>query len=258
MRAPDQKPVRLILNRFPLDPEVLASEHTAQSVFLNGRLCTDSDLRALAALPNATALQIAGLGTTPAALAEVPWLQNLHLDDPTTLDGLERLRQVRKLGVYHFSKIHDLRPIGTLEELRSLLLSTPPGYDASRKCFEVGSLEPLARLGRLEELTMRGVVPLRDRLEPIHNLKRLLRLAITHVYCFTLEDYARLARALPDTTGHCLEPFFAASWAGTCRRCGGGRVVLTGPRPRHARLLCPACQQTRLEQHVAAWNAIAQ
>jgi len=246
---------RLSLGDAPLDPVVLAAQHHARHVFLDGRHCTEDDLRALAALPNAASLEISGLRIDLRALRAVPWVEHLHLNDPATLDGLVHLQQVRRLAVYHFPKIHDLAPVGALSRLRTLLLSTSPSYDASRKCFEVDSLEPLAALSQLEQLTMRGVVPLHGRLEPLHGLTGLRELAITHVYCFGLEDYARLAAALRHTTGHCLEPFFAASWAGTCRRCGQGRVVLTGPRQRRSRFLCPLCDGARVAQHVAAWKA---
>jgi hypothetical protein len=235
---------------------VLATRRTARSVLLDGR-CTERDLLALADWTDATDLRISGLRISLRALAGVPWIESLTLDDPTTLDGLEGLGQIRKLVVPYFPKIRDLSPIGALSQLTTLLLSTPPSYDASRKCFEVESLDPLARLGRVEELTMRGVVPLRGRLEPLHGLKQLRQLAITHVYCFALEDYARLARALTKTTGDCLRPVFAASWAGTCQRgCGQARVVLTGPRPRSPHVLCPDCHRARIEQHVTEWNAV--
>jgi hypothetical protein len=226
------------------------------SFLLDGRRSTERDLAALAQVPNETALRISGLRITVQALAGVPWIESLTLDDPATLDGLEALPHVRKLAVDYFPKIRDLSPIGALGQLTSLLLSTPPSYDASRKCFEVESLEPLGRLGHLEELTLRGVIPLRGRLEPLHGLKQLRRLTISHVYCFTLEDYARLARVLTNTTGDCLRPVFAASWAGTCQRgCGQTRVVLTGPRPRSPHVLCPDCNRARIERHVEAWKA---
>jgi hypothetical protein len=209
-------------------------------------------------MPNETTLRISGLRISPRALAAVPWIESLTLDDPATLDGLEALQQIRKLTVDYFPKIRDLSPIGALGQLTTLLLTTPPSYDASRKCFEVESLDPLGRLGHLVELTMRGVIPLSGRLEPLHGLRQLRQLEITHVSCFTLEDYARLARDLTNTTGHCLQPFFTASWAGACRRgCGQTRVVLTGPRPRSPHFLCPDCNRARLEQHVEAWKAVA-
>jgi hypothetical protein len=242
----------------PLDPNEFATPRTARSIFLDGRHATAHDLGAFAAMPDATDLRISGLRIGLRALADVPWIRHLTLNDPTTLDGLEALQQIRKLDLYDVPKIRDLSSIGALGELTSLRLSTPPSYDASRKCFEVESLDALARLGRLEDLTMRGIVPLRGRLEPLRALTQLRRIEITHVYSFGLEDYARLALALTTTVGHCLQPFFEASWAGPCPRgCGQTRVALTGPRPRSPRVLCADCNRVRLDKHVAAWRAVA-
>jgi len=229
---------------------------TAETVFVDGRHAGEADLRALATLTDVRTLQISGLRYTLDALESVKWIESLHLNDPSTLEGLETLQHVQHLTVYHLPKIRDLSPIGALATLKTLLLSTPPSYDSSRRCFEVSSLKPLGHLTALDRLTMRGIVPLEGGLEPLHALTQLRRLNVTHVYVFTLEDYARLARALPDTTGHCLQPFFPASWAGTCSRCGEARVVLTGPRPRRPRLLCPLCNRARLDDHIAAWRAV--
>lgn len=81
------------------------------SCFLDGRRSTERDLRALAEVPNETALRISGLRITLRALASVPWITSLTLDDPATLDGLEALQQVRKLAVDYFPKVpHVLCP----------------------------------------------------------------------------------------------------------------------------------------------------
>ena len=191
------------------------------------------------------------------ALADLPRLQDLHLVDPGTLEGLEQLQRLIWLTLYHFPKIHSLTPIGTLTKLRSLLVSTPPSYDAPRRCHHVETLDPLGRLSHLEALTLRGVLPGEGRLDALGALKGLGELAITHVYAFDLEDYARLARALPSTRGNCLRPYYEAHWAGTCRRgCGQARVALTAPPPRSPRTLCPGCDRERLERHVSAWMAV--
>ena len=131
-------------------------------------------------------------------------------------------------------------------------LRFPPGYDASRKCHLVETLAPLARLTALESLTMRGVLPDDRRLDPLHSLKTLRELAITHVYEFGLEDYAALARALPAARGHCLQPSFAASWAGTCKRCGVARVGVCSIRFRTFLVTRTATGCTHCECHSGA------
>src|SRR5262249_39058875 len=153
-------------------------------------------------------------------------------------------------------RISSLDPIGRLTRLRTLAMSTPPGYDASRKCHDVETLAPLSALHALEKLTMRGILPARDRLRPLHTLARLQSLDVSHVYAFGLEDYAGLARALPHASGHCLQPYFSAEWAGRCSRCQSPRVVLTAPPPRTSRFVCSTCQADRLEAHVQKWNRV--
>jgi len=229
----------------------------AERIVVDGARCTERELRALASVPLATHLQVSRLRVSLAGLADLPHLQDLHLVDPGTLEGLERLQQLVSLTVYCFPKIHSLSPIGSLTNLKTLLVSTPPGYDAGRKCHRVESLEPLGRLGDLEALTLRGVLPDQGRLDALRALKGLRQLAITHVYAFGIDDYAGLARALPNTSGHCLQPYYEAHWTGTCRHgCGRARVALTAPPPRSPRMLCPDCDRARLERHVAAWMAI--
>ena len=224
------------------------------SVSLDGRRLTDADLYAVAARPDVIRVKIYGLKQSLAALATLASLRQLELTDPHTLDGLELMQQLETLSLYAFPRITSLDAVGTLTNLRALRLSTPPGYDASRKCYEVDSFEPLGRLANLESLTMRGVAPKHGRLGPIRRLTSLRHVDITHVYLFTLEDYAQLVAALPNAEGHCLQPVFEATWAGTCAECGRARVVLTAAPPRSPRMACPVCDQARIERHVEAWN----
>jgi hypothetical protein len=230
------------------------SRSEASTISLDGRRLTTADLYAVAARPDVTRVKIFALKQSIGPLAMLPALRELDLTDPTTLDGLDELQQLDSLTLYAFPRIASLEPIGALTNLKKLLLSTPPGYDASRKCYEVESLEPLARLAHLESLTMRGICPKSGRLDPIRRLTGLRRLAITHVYMFELADYAQLSAALPAAEGHCLQPVFEAGWAGACPKCGRPRVVLTAPPPRTPRMACPVDDQARIERHVAAWN----
>jgi hypothetical protein len=257
MDVPIEKLETLVIRDGPIEPAALSAHRAASKIVVDGARWAERDLRALASLPRATHLQISRLRVSVDGLADLSLLQNLHLVDPGTLEGLERLQQLTSLTVYCFPKIHSLTPIGSLANLTRLLVSTPPGYDASRKCHNVESLDPLGRLGRLEALTLRGVLPDEGRLDALRTLKGLRQLAITHVYAFGIEDYAALARALPNTSGHCLLPYFEAHWAGTCRHgCGRARVALTAPPPRSPRTLCPECDRVRLERHVGEWMSI--
>ncbi|HTI36489.1 MAG TPA: hypothetical protein VL484_02930 [Vicinamibacterales bacterium] len=228
---------------------------SAVSVFTGAKHIEQSQLERLAALPNLATLELAGIRRSIAPLTSSRSLRELRLTDPATLDGVERLVDIDSLQIYCLPKIHSLEPLRPLSRLRRLLLSTPPSYDASRKCHRVESLGPLANLTSLEWLLMRGILPERDRLEPLHALKQLASLEISHVFAFAIEDYARLSRALPETDGRALRPYSPAPWAGPCSKCGGERVELTGPRPRSPRSLCPVCQGQQLLNHVARWDA---
>jgi len=224
------------------------------TISLDGRRLTTADLYAVAARPDVTRVKIFGLKQSIGPMTMLAALRELDLTDPATLDGLDELQQLESLTLYAFPRIASLEPIGALTNLRRLLLSTPPGYDASRKHYEVDSLEPLARLSNLESLTMRGIAPKSGRLDPIRRLTGLRHVDITHVSMFGLADYAQLAAALPAAEGHCLQPVFEATWAGACPQCGRLRVVLTAPPPRTPRVACPVDDQARIERHVAAWN----
>lgn len=253
MSAPSRLPGKRVVLKFPIDARrlpVLAGHR----VFVDARRFTSVELEELAALPDLEFLELSGVEVDLSPLAAVAPLRHLHLDNPARLDGVDQLQQLTSFGLYYLPRITSLDQIGQLGHLHSLLISTPPGYDPSRKCHRVQSLAPLATLGLLQRLVLRGILPERDRLRPLERLAGLQTLEVTHVFDFTVQDYARLARALPNTSGHCLVPFFEASWAGTCNRCGGARVALTAPPPRTPRMLCRACQRDRLDAHVERWN----
>ena len=224
------------------------------SISLDGRRLSVADLYAVAARPDVTRVRIFALKQSLAPLAPLMSLRHLELTDPYVLDGLDHLEQLESLMLYAFPRITSLDLVGTLTSLKKLMLSTPPGDDASRSYYEVESFDPLARLSSLESLTMRGIVPKSGGLEPIYRLTQLRRVDITHVHVFGLEDYARLAAALPLAEGHCLQPVHEAQWAGTCPRCGSARSALTAPPPHGPKTACPICDRERIERHLAAWN----
>jgi hypothetical protein len=247
---------RRIVLRFPLDPGSL-SELSGQSVFIDAKRLGSAELGELSVLPGLESLELARAEADFSPLAACLTLRWLTLTDPASLDGVERLQQLTGLSLYHLPRLHAVDALRELRGLTSLRLSTPPSYDASRKYHHVRSLEPLAHLAKLQKLVLRGIMPDVDRLRPLEALRGLQTLEVTHVFAFDITDYTRLARALPNTSGHCLVPFFEATWAGRCPRCGANRVALTAPPPRTARTLCPACQRQRLEAHVTRWNAAA-
>jgi len=192
-----------------------------------------------------------------APLRELPHLDALELDDPPTLSGLENLTGLKCLVLRHFRRIKSLAPVASLPGLRAISMSTIPSWDASRRCPEVESLEALSNLANLESLCLMGVKPLDSRLDPLQRLTSLKYLHISHVFQFQLEDYAALARELPNASGHCLLPYYAIPQLSLrCRRCSGEMVFLTGPRPHARHQLCPICDEKRLAAHEQQWNDV--
>lgn len=226
-----------------------------QGVWLGG--ATDAHLESLAQMPALTAVKLMEPRITSLSpLGRLPKLRALGLEDPPTLSGLEVLRHLRCLAMRHFRRITSLSPVAALQELSALSFSTIPSWDASRRCLQVESFEPLRKAAALESLALMGVWPQDGRLDALHGLKRLQFLHISHVYGFSLEQYAALRRALPHARGHCLEPYFPLPQLNLrCKRCDEEIVFLTGPRPRTPRQLCPKCRAHKLDEHVRQWEA---
>ena len=217
---------------------------------------TQHDVEAIATIPAITCVSLAMPRITSLApLSKLSGLEFLELDDPPTIAGIEGLISLKCLVLRHFRRITNLAPLSCLSNLRAVSMSTIPSWDASRRCLEIDSLEPLRKLINLESLRLMGIKPLDRRLDPLHDLTNLKYLDISHEFQFQLEDYAALARALPETSGHCLLPYYTIPQLSLrCKRCDGEIVFLTGPRPRTRRQLCPVCDERKLRQHEGQWN----
>lgn len=217
---------------------------------------TQHDVEAIATIPAITCVSLAMPRITSLApLSKLSGLEFLELDDPPTIAGIEGLISLKCLVLRHFRRITNLAPLSSLSNLRAVSMSTIPSWDASRRCLEIDSLEPLRKLINLESLRLMGIKPLDRRLDPLHDLTNLKYLHISHEFQFQLEDYAALARALPETSGHCLLPYYTIPQLSLrCKRCDGEIVFLTGPRPRTRRQLCPVCDERKLRQHEGQWN----
>ena len=66
---------------------------------------------------------------------------------------------LESLEIVHLPNIKNLSPLTSLTKLRKLSLSTLPSWDSSGKLTVVESLEPIANIPLLEELSLFGVVP---------------------------------------------------------------------------------------------------
>jgi len=173
------------------------------------------------------------------------------------LAGIEGLAGLRYLDIEHAPKLSSLEPLRSLCRLEWLSISTPPSWDASRKTIKIDNLAPLADLGRLRFLSLRGVEPRSGGIAAIAELKHLEELVFSHVFSLTMEDYARLAAALPNTKGDCLAPTYRLSTHFSCKTCKDEELVwLTAPRRGAKHALCPKCDAKQLAAHVAAFDAI--
>lgn len=174
-----------------------------------------------------------------------------------SLDGVQALPALEYLQIEHAPKIASLEPLAGCRRLRWLWLSTPAGWDASRKTIEVESLAPLSRIASLEFLTLMGIEPRDASLQPLARLTRLKQLGFSHVFTVQLAEYARLAAALPDTRGDCLAASHALNVRAICPKCRDADLVgLTAPRPRTKAHLCPRCDAAKLAAHEAEFDRL--
>ncbi len=123
--------------------------------------------------------------TSLAPLRALAHLAALELDDPPTLAGLDQLVELKCLVLRHIRRIKSLAPVGELDGLRAISISTIPSWDASRRCLEVESLEPLSHLRELESLSLMGVKPLDARLDPLQLLSNLKYLHVSTSFSFS-------------------------------------------------------------------------
>ena len=88
--------------------------------------------------------------------------------------------------------------------------------------------------------------------------RALRTIDISHVPDLGLEDFARLAGALPQAAGSCLQPHFRMNFPWPCKRCRTTQEWLTGAVGPQKRSLCPVCDKEKLAAHVAAFERIRQ
>jgi hypothetical protein len=162
-----------------------------------------------------------------------------------------RLRIFKVSGATH---LNCLNGVESLVELRELVLSTPTGSTGSGRKIDVASLAPLGKLPNLERLVLQDVCPTDHDFSTIMRMSNLREFEISGVPDFEMEQYAELARALPNATGRSLSPYFVIKGMGFCRKCRGQQVCLVGTAPRARKWLCPTCNAKLFLAHVARWE----
>ena len=188
-----------------------------------------------------------------ASLPEMPKLRTLRLSSVTrvpltSLEPLSRVPSLERLILHHVPMVQSLDALTVLARLKDLLIENSPG--SITKLHELDSLQPLVSLRSLERLELRGIRVRRQGLSPLEHMTWLKTLVVNN--SFEIEEFARLAAALPNTEGFCLHP--SVPIAMPCQHCHAEKVMLIGRnRPQFA---CPQCQMKHVTRHVAAFNRV--
>ena len=185
------------------------------------------------------------------ALAASPPSGLLLQDYP--FESFEPLRAFARLEILKIQGAKALASLAGLEALTSLrVLVVAPGPE--RDVREIDSFAPLRSLRTLERLVLYAMRARAGDHAPIEAMTWLRELELTGPD-LDVDRCARLAARLPDTSGRCLQPFTAIPGVGFCKRCSGRTVLLTGAPPRARAWLCPACNEKKLAEHVARFEA---
>jgi hypothetical protein len=173
-----------------------------------------------------------------------------------SLTPLAALAGVEVLKMQDSGALRTLDGIASLQGVKNLVISTPPSWDGTARRVEIDSFAPIAKLTSLERLILQSVRPNDLDLTPIMGMTHLKDLDIGGVPEFTIAQYARLAAALPDTEGRCLQPYFEIKNLAFCKKCKAGMVMLNGTAPRARKWLCPKCNEKKLAEHVRLWESL--
>lgn len=192
------------------------------------------------------------------SLAKLSTLENLEVlkiagfpDD--NLDCLSGLQNLQELQILHLPNVTNLDPLARLHKLKTLELSTLPGWDASGQNTVVESFAPLAALKELENLVLASVVPEDENITVLSACKKLRWFRSGNHY--PVEQLAGLKAALPKLEGSFLTPLVPLPRA-FCKQCGEQKVMLSGV-VKYA-LKCPNCNAERVREHLAQWEAVSQ
>jgi hypothetical protein len=178
----------------------------------------------------------------------------LELVAPDSLAALKQSPEIEVLTLNHFTKIRSLSPLSSLTNLRALSLETTASWDGTNRHLIVETFEPLIALQKLEVIQILGVVPERDRLQPLTNIPRLAKVSIGNSNFYQLEDFVALSIALPRAR-QSLQPVYQMNFVSRCRQCQKHPLLfLAGAKPRSPRYVCPDCGRKKIVSHLERWN----
>jgi hypothetical protein len=260
-------PTDLISAQTRIVDDLATVDADASELAITGRT---KNIQKLASFRDLSSLWIAGLGPHQLkAITSLNRLQKLVIHDMRVADlrplatmtalktlviwgntkaeslaGLDLLRTLDTLALENFARVRSINPLAALTNLRVLCIE-----GSMHSAMVVETLKPLERLKGLRRLRLANVRVMDGSLAPVAELKRLERLFIANM--FSVEEFARLAAALPHTEGETLAPFRETSIE--CDHCGAKKVLLAGEgQPA----LCSACDADRIATHVERFNSI--
>jgi hypothetical protein len=190
-----------------------------------------------------------GLVSDLSSLANLRRLHHLHLACTGYIKDFSFLARLRKLQTLKLRDVTKLKDFSLLSELPSL---------HTLCILRMGTSVSLPTLASLAKLTQLRVLHLSfdakdGALSPLGRLSKLRELTLP--LCYELEEYARLAVALPRVRCSCFtkpyglsrSPFFK------CKRCGGlARITLA----KGHRSLCPTCDDDRFRAYLKTFEEI--
>lgn len=226
-----------------------AEKNSAWIVTQDEFLCACSDA-------GTTSLKIRGTKINDfSPLLGLPKLHSLEIFDFARgdLSLIGRLRSINRLVLYHIPQVYRLDPLSSLSDLAVLNLRSLPSWDASGKTLRFKTLKPLRACKGLRRLVLMKARVDEDGLMPLHKLTGLREFVTDNT--FTLEDFARLAGALPDCQGDYLVPFHQAHYNPSCKKCGADKIRLSGVR--RGGLVCLTCNAERVKAHIAEFERVA-
>ena len=198
-------------------------------------------------------------GASQAAVDAVASLTSVEAVVMTDARKVDSVRGVTGLPRLEWLALSDVRPLSRLDDLVEARHLRGLGLGGAMwTAMKVDTLAPLGALSELEVLKLVNVRVADGSLAPIAKLSALRELGIPNF--FKLEEYARIAAALPNVNAHWLSGFFGGDSPEhpkgvACKKCKSPTVSTLG---KPIKYLCPACDSDKVEKHRARWRALVE